>query len=156
MTDLFLLLQLPNSGDDLQAIKRGVMERADLVVVNKADLDPVAAQRAAFQLGAGMGHRGAAHVVSALSGDGIDALWAHIVATLKARETSGETARRRREQATAWMRESLRTGLMSAFHADPAVREQLPALLGRVESGELPPASAARALLETFLESPRR
>jgi LAO/AO transport system kinase len=86
ITDLFLLLQLPNTGDDLQAIKRGVMELADIVVVNKADLDPAAARRAASQLGAGLGHRGPAVLVSALNGDGIAALWQDI---------EGRTPRRR-------------------------------------------------------------
>jgi lactoylglutathione lyase len=91
MTDLFLLLQLPNAGDDLQAIKRGVMEHADIVVVNKADLDPEAARRAALQLGAGLRDRSVASVVSALTGEGIAALWKDI----EARADS-----RRREQAT--------------------------------------------------------
>ncbi|HTQ36620.1 MAG TPA: methylmalonyl Co-A mutase-associated GTPase MeaB, partial [Steroidobacteraceae bacterium] len=92
MTDLFLLLQLPNAGDDLQAIKRGVMELADIVVVNKADLDPDAAQRAALQLGAGLGGRAAALVVSALTGEGIAALWQDIEARAAARRRSGAHA----------------------------------------------------------------
>jgi LAO/AO transport system kinase len=80
MTDLFLLLQLPNTGDDLQAIKRGVMELASIVVVNKADLDPDAARRSARQLEAGLGARGAPFVVGALTGEGIAALWQDIAA----------------------------------------------------------------------------
>jgi LAO/AO transport system kinase len=70
LTDLFLLLQLPNTGDDLQAIKRGARELADIVVVNKADLDPDAARRAAMHFGA--------RVISALTGEGIAALWEDI------------------------------------------------------------------------------
>jgi LAO/AO transport system kinase len=88
MTDLFVLLQLPNAGDDLQAIKRGVMELADIVVVNKADLDPDAARRAARQLETGLGHRGTAFVVSALTGEGVAALWQNIDARAEAQRAS--------------------------------------------------------------------
>lgn len=73
--DLFVLLQQPQAGDDLQAMKRGVRELADVVVVNKADLDPAAARLAALQFGTGAGGEGSAHVISALRGEGIEALW---------------------------------------------------------------------------------
>ncbi len=76
MTDLLLLVQLPNAGDDLQAIKRGVMELADVVAVNKADLDAPAAQRAALQIEAGMRRRGGAVAISAATGAGVAELWA--------------------------------------------------------------------------------
>jgi LAO/AO transport system kinase len=99
MTDVFLLLQLPNAGDDLQAIKRGVMELADIVVVNKADLDPEAARRAAYQLGAGLRDHGAALVVSALTGEGIAALWQDIASRGVALRASGAPEARHREQA---------------------------------------------------------
>ncbi len=88
MTDLFVLLQLPNAGDDLQAIKRGVMELADIVVVNKADLDPDAARRAAWQLETGLGHRSTPFVVSALTGEGIAALWQDIAMRAEAQHAT--------------------------------------------------------------------
>lgn len=91
MTDLFLLLQLPNTGDDLQAIKRGVMELADIVVVNKADLDADAARRAAMQLGAGLRNRGSAVLVSALTGEGIATLWQDIESRAGARRGAAES-----------------------------------------------------------------
>ncbi len=152
MTDLLLLLQLPNAGDDLQAIKRGVMEIADLVAVNKADLDPAAARRAAFQLGAGLGHRGPAHEVSALTGEGIAALWSAIEVRAQAQRDSGERERLRREQNVAWMGEAVREGLSIRFDGDTRVSARLPDILGRVESGQLPPPAAARLLLAAFFE----
>jgi LAO/AO transport system kinase len=86
MTDMFVLLQLPNAGDDLQAIKKGVMELADLVVINKADIDPAAATRARAQITSalrlfGLGpHRGTTATqvlqLSALKGTGLDEFWA--------------------------------------------------------------------------------
>jgi LAO/AO transport system kinase len=94
MTDLFVLLQLPNTGDELQAIKRGVMELADIVVVNKSDLDADAARRAAQQLETGLGARGSPFVVSARSGEGIAALWQAIA-------TRGEALRAGRAEFLA-------------------------------------------------------
>jgi LAO/AO transport system kinase len=152
MTDLFLLLQLPNAGDDLQAIKRGVMEMADLLVVNKADLDPDAAHRAGRQLGTA-GGRGAAHVVSALTGEGMESLWLEIEARAAAQRESGQRDRRRLEQSVAWMWEAVRVGLLAEFHAESRIRDQLPSIVRRVESGELPPSAAARLLLQAFRET---
>ncbi len=152
MTDLFLLLQLPNAGDDLQAIKRGVMELAHIVVVNKADLDADAARRAAMQLGAATAHRGAVHVISALRNEGVAALWNDIVARWRVEGESGARDRRRREQDVAWMWETLRADLVSRFVAHPAVVERMPGIAARVEAGELPPAAAARLLLNLFLD----
>ncbi|MGC4029181.1 MAG: methylmalonyl Co-A mutase-associated GTPase MeaB [Steroidobacteraceae bacterium] len=156
MTDLFLLLQLPNAGDDLQAIKRGVMEIADLVAVNKADLDPAAARRAALQLGAGLGHRGPAHEVSALTGEGLEALWSAIEARAQAQRGSGERDRLRCEQNVAWMGEAVREGLSVRFDGDARVRAQWPDVMRRVESGQLPPPAAARLLLAEFFEDEAR
>jgi LAO/AO transport system kinase len=152
MTDLFLLLLLPNAGDDLQAMKRGVMEIADLLVVNKADLDPEAARRAGRQLGT-TSAGGGAHVVSALTGEGMEALWLDIQSRAAAQQDSGQRDRRRLDQSIAWMWDTIRAGLMSGFHAESRVTEQLPAILRRVESGELAPTAAARLLLNLFRES---
>jgi LAO/AO transport system kinase len=156
MTDLFVLLQLPNAGDDLQAIKRGVMEMADIVVVNKADLDPQAAQRAAMQLGAGLAHRGGARVVSAMTGEGIEALWAAIEEQARNQTESGARKRRRQEQSVAWMREAIRCGLIVRFDNDPRIGHRLQEITAQVASGQLPPAAAARTLLAIFLETEAR
>jgi len=100
MTDLLLLLQLANTGDDLQAIKRGLMELADIVVVNKADLDPVAARRAAAQLAAGLGPRGPAVLVSALTGEGVAALWKDIEGRAIKPRSAAEAAADRTQACT--------------------------------------------------------
>jgi LAO/AO transport system kinase len=93
ITDAFVLLQLPNAGDDLQAIKRGAMELADVVVINKADLDPAAAQRAAMEVQSGS-PRAAVHVVSARDSTGVAELWESMCAiaqTRRSRPVAGRT-----------------------------------------------------------------
>jgi len=98
MTDLLLLLQLPNAGDDLQAIKRGVMELADVVAVTKADLDKSAAQRAALQIESGM-RRGVAMAVSATTGTGISELWDVVAGRIAEARSTGSFASRRAAQS---------------------------------------------------------
>ena len=155
MTDCFVLMQLPNAGDDLQAIKKGVMELADLVVVNKADIDPDAATRAQAQLTSALRWLGPhAHVavevlpLSARTGQGVAAFWETVSRLRAAREASGDLAARRREQDQAWMWERIEAGLRQRFRADPRVREALPGLSEAVRAGRLPPSVAARRLLE--------
>jgi len=157
MTDLYLLLQLPNAGDDLQAIKKGVMELADLVVINKADLDDVAATRAQAQITSALRllptHAHAAQrvmKVSALKSDGIAPVWALLTALRTEREASGAWGARRREQALAWMWERIQTGLRQAFTAHPAVHAQLDAATAAVREGRTPASTAARQLLAAF------
>ncbi|MBL8279159.1 MAG: methylmalonyl Co-A mutase-associated GTPase MeaB [Pelomonas sp.] len=161
MTDLYLLLQLPNAGDDLQAIKKGVMELADLVVINKADLDDAAATRAQAQITSALRllPTHAASVqrvmkVSALKADGIAPLWAALGSLRAEREASGAWAARRREQSLAWMWERIQAGLKQAFLAHPAVREQLDAATAAVRDGRTPASTAARQLLATFRSAP--
>jgi LAO/AO transport system kinase len=164
MTDLFLLLQLPNAGDDLQAIKRGVMELADLVVINKADLDGAAATRAQAQITSALrvfglhgnpAHRGSAPVLqaSALKGEGIDAVWSVVEAEVARRRASGAFDARRRDQALAWMWDLVHARLMSDFHHHPAVRAALPRTLDDIAQGRVAPSAAARALLATYDKS---
>ena len=165
MTDMFVLMQLPNAGDDLQAIKKGVMELADLVVINKADLDADAATRAQAQITSALrlvgqhGHPDHAQhntqiwhprviQLSALRGEGVDRFWA-IVAEFKALQTrNGRLEARRRHQALAWMWERIEAGLKQDFRSHPAVRNMLPALTRQVEAGQVPASTAARQLLE--------
>ena len=169
MTDMFVLLQLPNAGDDLQAIKKGVMELADLVVINKADIDPLAAARAESQIASvlrvysppGSPHdphhaEAAAHwspavmQLSALRGQGIDTFIAQVDRFHALRRASGEFAIRRQQQAMAWMWELIQARLQSNFRQHPAVQAQLPNLLHDVRESKVAPSAAARALLAEF------
>lgn len=155
MTDCFLLLQLPNAGDDLQAIKKGIMELADFVVVNKVDLDAAAAARAASQIAGALrlfSDRASARVLqtSALTGQGLSELWAGIEALAGARRASGEFVERRRRQAQAWLWDIIRGRLLQDFRAHPAVRAALPGIERDVAAARLAPSVAARALLEMF------
>ncbi len=155
MTDVFCLLQLPNAGDDLQAIKKGIVELADLVVVNKADLDPGAADLAAGQMRSAMSllRRHAAHwqppvlKLSAARGEGIAAFWQAIADFREAMTAAGEFAAKRRHQALAWMWELIETGLHERFRNHPGVQASLPELSAAVEDGGVAPAVAAHRLL---------
>jgi len=165
MTDMFVLLQLPNAGDDLQAIKKGVMELADLVVINKADLDASAATRAQAQISGALRllglHGNPANVhhaasqwhptviqISALLGQGVDGLWAAVLEFKALQTANGRFASRRQSQALAWMWERIDAGLKQRFKAQPEVAVLLPRLSDEVRAGRLPASTAARMLLE--------
>lgn len=167
MTDMFCLLQLPNAGDDLQAIKKGVMELADLVVINKADIDPDAAMRARAQitsslrlLGLHGQHDHTPHEVplwqpqvmqiSALHGQGVDAFWQHVCTFRHAQTVHGRFEAKRQQQARAWMWERIEAGLKQRFRAHPAVRAALDTTTQQVLAGQVPASTAARQLLELF------
>jgi len=163
MTDLFLLMQLPNAGDDLQAIKKGVLELADLVVVNKADLDPAAAARAVGQLESAMqlahGREGETARPRVLATSAIDppqvrAVWDAAAAWAAERRASGAIVRRRQTQAHAWLQERIDAGLAERFRAHPAVRSLWPETLAAVDAGRLPVSVAARTLLRAFAGAP--
>lgn len=171
MTDLFVLMQLPNAGDDLQAIKRGVMERADLVVINKADLDADAATRARAMLTSSLrvlGQHGrpehAAHdtsrwqptvmQLSALQAQGIDAFWAEVERYRRLQSSNGELAARRQQQAQAWMWERIEAALKQRFKDHPPVRAALQRTSAEVLAGRLPASTAARQLLSLYQPSP--
>ena len=167
MTDMFCLMQLPNAGDDLQAIKKGVMELADLVVINKADLDAAAATRAQAQITSSLrllglhGNPDHAHhdeklwhpkvvQLSALLGQGVDSFWAAVTQFRALQTASGKLAQRREQQAQAWMWERIEAGLRQAFRAHPGVRRLLPSLSSQVLAGTLAASTAARQLLHAF------
>ena len=168
MTDMFVLLQLPNAGDELQAIKKGVMELADLVVINKADIDAAASTRALAQISSSLRllgqHGHPAHALhntavwhpralalSALKGQGLEAFWAAVGEFRSLREGSGALAQRRREQALSWMWERIEAGLRQAFRDDAQVRAALPEVSAQVARGDLVASVAARDLLARFL-----
>ncbi|MEN9788758.1 MAG: hypothetical protein RLZZ473_822 [Pseudomonadota bacterium] len=165
MTDMFVLLQLPNAGDDLQAMKKGIMELADLVVINKADLDEDAALRAEAQItgalrvlrftgapGTRDEDRWQTRVIrgSALRGSGLDHFWDCVGEFRRLRERSGEWAERRRQQSLKWMWDEVHARLVADFKASEAVRRALPQALQDVTSSRVAPSSAARRLLDLF------
>jgi LAO/AO transport system kinase len=164
MTDMFVLMQLPNAGDDLQAIKRGVMELADLAVINKADIDKDAATRAQAQITSAMrllGQQGnPAHALhnaavwhpqamqlSALLGTGVQEFWQNVLQFKDLQTKSGQLAQRRQQQSLAWMWERIETGLKQAFKQSPQVQAMLPQLTQQVLKGEVAASTAARNLL---------
>ena len=161
MTDVFLLLIAPAGGDELQGVKRGIMEIADLVVVNKADgaLKPVAeATRADYASALGLLRRRdgdpegvpTALTVSARTGDGLDRLWQAVDRLWRWREAEGWLARRRGEQAVHAMRRALEQGVLDAFFRHPAVRPRLDALTEAVAAGRIGPETAAEDLVALF------
>jgi len=158
MVDLFLLLIAPGGGDDLQGIKKGIVELADLLIVNKADgdLEP-AARRAVAD------YRHALHLlrpageeisevlaVSALIGKGIDRVWQTIERRLKSASESGATKRRRAGQAQAALWNEIGEGLLDLFKADIRVAALMRSLETRVASGAVTPSAAARTALAVF------
>jgi len=164
MTDMFCVLQLPNAGDDLQAIKKGVMELADLVVINKADIDPHAATRAQAQITSSLrllsmhGNPEHAHhdgatwapkviTLSALKGEGVDGFWAAVEEFRRLQTANGRIASRRERQSLAWMWERIDAGLKQAFRAHPQVRQLLPQMQADVAAGRIAASTAARNLL---------
>jgi len=155
MTDLFCLLQLPNAGDDLQAIKKGVMELADLIVINKADISPVAAQTARAQIETAlrmlrpMSPNWPVPVLtlSALKKEGIAEFWNTVKRYRDTMTASGEIEARRKHQAAAWMWELIDASLKHRFREHPRVRTALPEFIAAVEEGEVTPSVAARELL---------
>ncbi|MDO8280182.1 MAG: methylmalonyl Co-A mutase-associated GTPase MeaB [Burkholderiaceae bacterium] len=169
MTDMFVLLQLPNAGDDLQAIKKGVMELADLVVINKADIDPDAAMRAQAQITSAMrlfglvnnamssqapaasGTPPAWHPevlqISALRGEGVDRFWDAVTRFKALQDANGSLAQRRQQQALSWMWERIDAGLKNAFRQNPLVRDALPKYMADVAAGKIAASTAARNLL---------
>lgn len=170
MTDMFVLMQLPNAGDDLQAIKKGVMELADLVVINKADIDADAATRAQAQITSSLRllglHGNPDHMhhdttiwhpqviqLSALQGQGIDGFWAAVTEFKKIQTANGQLPARRQKQALSWMWERIDAGLKRAFRQHPQVSQLLPEMLREVAAGRLPASTAARNLLAASANS---
>ncbi|MCG8595423.1 MAG: methylmalonyl Co-A mutase-associated GTPase MeaB [Kiloniellales bacterium] len=162
MVDLFLLLIAPGGGDELQGIKRGIMEIADLVVVNKADgqlKDEAGRTAAEYQGALQLLRPRSPHwtprvlLCSALTGSGVPEVWEAVGAYRAAPGLPGEIAARRAEQARQWLWQEVQEGLMAALKADPAVKAEVAALEARVKAGDLPATAAAQVLLRAFLGS---
>jgi len=156
MVDVFLLLALGGAGDELQGIKRGVMELADVVAVNKADGDraPVA-ERAAAELRQALHYMRPPHpdwtvpvlTVSARDGTRLDELWEALEAHRAVLERGGDLRRRRQEQQLRWMWSLVEESLLQSLRDNPAVASRLPELEAAVREGRLPPTRAAREIL---------
>jgi LAO/AO transport system kinase len=156
MTDFFLLLLLAGAGDELQGMKRGILEMIDAAAINKADGDNKSrAERARIEFS------GALHLLpagtdgwtpcvltcSALHGQGIAELWDLILEHRRRMQESGWLERRRSQQSLAWMQELVSLGLERAFRCNRAVAERLPRLQEAVIHGEVTPFAASRELL---------
>jgi LAO/AO transport system kinase len=161
MTDLFVLLLAPAGGDELQGVKRGIMEMADLILVNKADgaLKDTAMRTCADYAGALRLLRKRpqdpegfpkAMCVSAVEGAGLPTAWAEMQALAAARQESGWFARRRAEQAQRWFEEEVRAGLLARLTADAGVRARMAALGGAVAEGRRTSAEAAAEMLASL------
>jgi len=159
MTDFFLLLMIPRSGDELQGIKRGIIEMIDAIAINKADGDNLdAARRSQGE------YRNALHLFpaaadgwspqvllcSALHKQGIAEIWQLILEHRAQQESGGYFARRRRQQSLDWMQELVASGLEDMFRQDARVSAELPQVSDAVKKGELSPFHAARKLLGVF------
>ena len=166
LVDVCLLMVLHGAGDDLQGIKRGIMEVADLVVLNKTDrLDPVTIEQAQAA------YRDALHLFparpsgwdppvlpcSALTGDGIEETWNAIITCRNHLQQGGFLEEKRREQARYWMHQAVEHGLLDAFYSDPSVQEQIEKLEDEIEAGRVSPFAAARQLIASYhVEKPHR
>ena len=155
MTDFFLVLALPGAGDELQALKKGVVELADMIAVNKADSDNIPrAKLAASQFAAAL------HILSprspnwsppvvtcsAHTGDGIDALWSHVLDHRARLTESGELKTRRGEQQVKWMWTMLEERLFEPLRSDRALKSALPRIEADVAAGRLAPSAAVEKI----------
>jgi LAO/AO transport system kinase len=155
MTDFFLVLMLPGAGDELQGIKKGVLELADMIAVNKSEGE--GRNRAVQAAGE---YRAALHImqaasihwsppvvlISGLANAGLDEMWAQVVEHRRRFDASGEGAKKRRDQQVKWMWTMLQERLFSRLRSDPAVRAMLPELEGQVAEGALSPTLAVEKI----------
>jgi GTPase len=157
MTDFFLALMLPGAGDELQGLKKGIVELADMIAINKADGDNVARAKAAAAE-----YRAALHILtprspnwvppvvtySALTGDGIAALWRHVLEHRDKLTASGELAARRGEQQVKWMWSMLEERLFAPLRSDRTLKAALPRIEADVAAGRLAPNAAVEQIAD--------
>jgi LAO/AO transport system kinase len=157
MTDFFLALMLPGAGDELQGIKKGLVELADMIAINKADGDNI--KRANLAAGE---YRGALHILtprsehwhppvmtySALTGSGIETLWQKVLDHRTAMNASGEFKSRRQEQQVKWMWSMLEQRMMARLRADVSVRTKVKRIEAEVAASRISPALAAEQIAE--------
>lgn len=158
MCDVFLLLQLPNAGDELQGIKKGILELADIIVYNKTDLDPRAAALAASQLSTALHMLRPASPhwqvpvlqASASTGAGVAEVWATLQQYRTTMRQAGAFEQRRQHQAQAWLWHLVDAGLQQRFRNHPAVQAALPQALRQAADSLGNPAALASLLLDAF------
>jgi LAO/AO transport system kinase len=157
MTDFFLVLMVAGAGDELQGIKKGIVELADMIAVNKSDGDNIERTRVAAA-----DYRGALNILaprsptwsppvitySGLTGDGVPQLWAQVLAHKEKMSASGELATRRREQQVKWMWTMLEERLTARLRSDPAVRGKLRQAEAAVADGKLAPTLAVEQIAQ--------
>jgi len=164
MVDVYLVLMIAGTGDELQGIKRGILEVADILAINKADGDNVKrAQLARRELqtalhlmrGSRKGWQPPVLACSALEGTGLDAIWEQILKHRAMMEASGEFTRKRSGQAIDWMWNMIEDGLLSSLRQNDDIAAKTSELEARVNRGELTPSSAATAVLEAYFQAMR-
>lgn len=157
MVDFFLVMLLPGGGDDLQGIKKGIIEIADMIAINKADGDNVVRAKSAANE-----YRGALQIltphtatwsppvltISGRENQGLEELWAKIVEHREKMTASGEFAERRQRQAVAWMQDMLNDRVMASLKAHTKVAERLPVLEAEVRAGRLLPTLAVDEIVD--------
>ena len=162
MVDTFVVLLLPGGGDELQGIKKGIIELADLIAINKADGENVArAERSAADYRGALGLLTPATknwqppvlTISGLTGTGLDQLWAQIRSHRDRLTATGEFAARRQGQAVRWMHDMIAERLRALMLAKPEVGEMLTRVEASVRVGELAPTAAVGQVIEKFVET---
>ena len=155
LTDFFLVLMLPGAGDELQGIKKGILELADLIAVNKADDAGAMAKAAAAE------YKAALHIltpasntwtppvltISGLTGQGLDDLWARVLDHRRRLEATGELPAKRRAQDTKWMWALVHERLHERLTQDPALRRRVPEIEQAIAQGTLSPTAAAAEIV---------
>ncbi|KER32130.1 hypothetical protein T265_01750 [Opisthorchis viverrini] len=161
MVDLFILLIPPAGGDELQGIKRGIVEYADIVVVNKADGDLIApARRIAAEYSNALKYqrmrrpnwRPQVMLASSYTGAGIVEFWNRVLEFKEMQIASKELQSVRKKQMKVWMWNYIKEGIWDHFRMHPAVRRQLTSIERKVEAGELAPGPAAESLINIFIQ----
>jgi LAO/AO transport system kinase len=159
MVDFFLLIMLAGGGDELQGMKRGVMELADIVVINKADgANLSAAERARtvaqnalhYFPASPSGWTPRALTCSAQSGEGIPELWSNVLEHIAMTKSNNWFSLRRRSQAQKWMHENVEQGLRQRFESHPAIKKRMETLEQEVLEGRITSFRAARTLLDMY------
>ncbi len=159
LVDFFLLLVLAGAGDELQGIKRGVMELADAIAITKADgpNKPRAEQARRIYANAlslfpptESGWKPTVLTCSAVTGDGIEEIWSTVLRYHEHVSRSSHLEKMRKDQRTSWLRETIEAELTESFYGDPEIRRELAVVERKVREGRLSPFSGARELLELY------
>jgi len=159
MVDFFLVLMLANAGDELQGIKRGIMELADMIAINKAEAENATLVRnarreymAALRLmrGTYSGWKPPVISVSGLHNRGLDELWTKVLEHREILESSGQLAKQRNEQTRRWMWQMVEERALRALHAHPQVAAQAPEVERALREGTLTATLGAEAILQAF------